>query len=304
MRLRHTIYSAVMSTEENTLKPPKRRAVEPLKDYRSVLDMEQLKSFISEQNKELQATINKKLEESIEVNKANINAMESMLDKKFNSFAGYVDSKIASVRNECMTAVQSAADDVGKQMADSNNIFEDKIDHLERQTKQCDIVVKNIPYRRDEEMRDYVYGICDAIRYTNIDAIKSAFRLSNTTNKSNPIIIKFYDVSDKRNFMQSYLQRCNLNLMDLGFKTKLRIVISEALTKKNNEIFKKAMKLKFDNIFSTVSTKNGLVYYRLDQKSQPRKITSLSSLNAFHSTKCDRTKWQGINPGNKQSRLW
>lgn len=84
--------------------------------------------------------------------------------------------------------------------------------------------------------------------------------------------------------MYGYCQYQQLNLSDVGFKTKLRIVICEALSRKNNEILGKAMELKFNKVFWSVSTKNGLVYYRLDQKSRLSKISSLSSLNAFFST--------------------
>lgn len=261
----------------------KRRAEEPAIDNRSMTNMEQLKLFISEQNKELQDTINKKLQETIEDNnKANIQSLETMFDKKLNNFAGYVDSKIETVKFECMSAVQVLSKDVKEEITKFSDGVEDRIDYLERQAKQCDIVIKNVPYRQDESMKDYVYNVCRAIGYNNTDSIKSAFRLSRNTNKSNPIVMKFYDVADKRDFMRAYFQCQNLNLMHLGFKTKLRIVISDALTQKNNEIFKKAMQLKFGKIFWSVSTKNGLVYYRLDQKSRPLAITSLTDLNAFH----------------------
>lgn len=84
--------------------------------------------------------------------------------------------------------------------------------------------------------------------------------------------------------MEAYFQHPHLNLTNVGFKTKLRIVICEALTRKNQEIFQKAMNLKFNKVFASVSTKNGFVYYRLDQKSRPVKISSLSSLDVFYST--------------------
>lgn len=147
----------------------------------------------------------------------------------------------------------------------------------------CDVIIKNVPYRQDENMQNYIYDLCDAIEYQHIKAIKSAFRMSKNNNRSNPIILTFYDVADKREFMYAYFKHQKLNLSDLGFKTKLRIIICEALTNKNYEIFKKAMVLKRSNRFSSVSTKNGFVYYRLDQKSQPSKISSLSSLEAFTS---------------------
>ena len=141
-----------------------------------------------------------------------------------------------------------------------NAIIDNEVRHNAAPQTQDHIVIKNVPYRQDESMKDYVYDVCRAIGYNNTESIKSAFRLSRNTNKSNPIVMKFYDVADKRDFMHAYFQCQNVNLMHLGFKTKLRIVISDALTQKNNEIFKKAMQLKFGKIFWSVSTKNGLVY--------------------------------------------
>ncbi len=191
-------------------------------------------------------------------------------------------------------------------MSKINNDMEDRIDYLERQTKLCDVVVKNIPYRQDENMENLVYDICDAIQFNNTSSIKSAFRLSRNQNRSNPIIMKFDEIADRHYFMQAYFQHPLLNLTNVGFKTKQRIVICEYLTRKNREIFQKAMNLKFNKIFSSVSTKNGFVYYRLDHKSRPVKIVSLSSLDAFHSTggkveenENQQTNIQHANKGNK-----
>lgn len=260
----------------------KRRALEPAVDDRLVTNMEQLKSFILDQNKELQNTINKQLQETMESNnKANIKAMEGILNKKLDCFAGYVDTKIESVREECVTKMEELSTVMSDKMSALNNDLDDRIDLLERQSKLCDVVIKNIPYRRDENMKDIVYDICHAIEFKSINAIKSAFRMSSNQNRSNPIVVKFYDVDGKRDFMYGYFQHQQLNMGDVGFHTKQRIIICEALSRRNNEIFKKAMELKFNKVFWSVSTKNGLVYYRLEQKSRPSKISSLSSLNAF-----------------------
>lgn len=268
-----------MTSEDNS---GKRRALEPAVDDRLVIDMEQLKSFILEQNRELQVRINKSLQETIENN--NIQSLENILNQKLATFAGYVDSKIESVRVDCVDKI----DDFSTKMTEKIRLLiedvDGRIDFLERQTKLCDVVIKNIPYRQDENIENIVYDICYAIDYKNTNAIKSAFRLSRNQNRSNPIILKFFEVADKREFMYVYFKHQLLNLSDVGFKTKLRIVICEALTRKNNEIFKKAMELKFKKVFWSVSTKNGLVYYRLDQKSRLSSISSLSSLNAFLST--------------------
>lgn len=273
-----------MSFEDKD-KSNKRRATGPAIDDRTGVDMDQLKSFIVDQNKELQDTINKTIQDAIENNnKANIQSLESILDKKLDIFSGYVDSKIESVRTDCMATMEDISNNMNDKISKINNEMEDRIDYLERQTKLCDVVIKNIPYRQDENMENLVYDICDAIVFKNTGAIKSAFRLSRYENRSNPIIMKFYEIADKRDFMEAYFHHPLLNLTDVGFKTKQRIVICEALTRKNNEIFRKAMNLKFNKIFSSVSTKNGFVFYRLEHKSRPVKILSISSLDAFHST--------------------
>lgn len=270
-----------MNSAEHSIK---RRALGPAVDKRTVVDMEQLKEFILEQNKELQETINNKLQETIDTNnKANINTLESILDEKLNLFAGYVDSKVEGVRAECVDMVKNLSNEVTDKICKLNDDVENRLDFLERQTKLTDVVIKNIPYNNDENMENLVFSICDSIEFKNTRAIKSAFRLSRNRNKSNPIIMKFYDTSDRREFMYAYFGHQQLNLTNLGFRTKMRVIICEALTNKNNEIFKQAMELKFKKVFWSVSTRNGFVYYRLDQKSQPTKITSLSSLNAFHS---------------------
>lgn len=267
-----------MSEEKD--KNNKRRALRPATDERTVVDMDQWKSFIVDQNEELQDTINKTLQETIERNnKANIHMLEAILDKKLDIFSAHVETKIESVRTDCKATMEEISNNVEDKINKISNDMEDRIDYLERQTKLCDVVVKNIPYRQEENMENLMYDICDAIKFSNTGTIKSAFRLSTSQNRSNPIIMKFDEVADKRNFMQAYFQHPLLNLTDVGFRTKQRIV---ALTRKNKEIFQKAMNLKFNKIFSSVSTKNGFVYYRLDHKARPVKISTLSSLDAFH----------------------
>lgn len=229
-----------MSKEDFSIK---RRALEPAVDNRAVIDMDELKQFITDQNKELQDTISLNLQQTIKNNNtANIQSLERILKEKLDSFAGYVDSKINVVRDDCEASIKVLSDG----MTDKINKFNDDTeDRLERERE------------RDKSS-------------SATNGIKSTFRLSRNQNKSNPIIMKFYDLADKRDFMFAYFKNQKLNLTDLGFKTQLRIVICEALTRKNNDIFKKAMELKFSKIFSSVSTKNGFVYYRLDQKSRPK----------------------------------
>ncbi len=265
-------------------KNTKRRALDAAVDNRSVVDMDELKSFILEQNKDLQHTINARLQETMESNnRANLQTFESILNEKLDNFGSHFDSKIELVRADCMATMDDLSTKMTDRISKLSDDVDDRIDYLERQAKLCDVLIKNIPFRQDENMNDIVYDICGSIEYKNTSAIKSAFRMTRNESRSSPIVMKFFDVVDKREFMYAYFKHQQLNLSDVGFKTKLRIVICEALSRKNNEIFKKAMVLKFKRIFWSVSTKNGQVYYRLDQKSRPSMISTVSSLNAFFS---------------------
>ncbi len=276
----------------------KRRALYPL-DNRSEMDFDTLKSFIMDQNANMQATIKKELKETIESNtKSNLQSMEQILDDKLHKFAGYVEAKIDNVRTECADSIKVLSDELSTKIRLFNDDIDERLDFLERQSKQCDIIIKNIPYRPEENMRNLVYDTCDAIKFSNVKTIKSAFRMSRSSNRSNPIVMKFYDRSDKHDFMRAYLNYNMLNLNDLGFHSKLRIIICEALTTKNNEIFKKAMYLKRNKELFSVSTKNGFVYCRLDSNSQFLHVSSLSSLDALTSAGAKTNKNIQTKDGN------
>lgn len=83
---------------------------------------------------------------------------------------------IEFVRADCAVKMDNLSTEMNDKVHQLNDNIDERIDFLERQTKLCDVVIKNIPYRQDENMQNIVHDICGAINYKNTSAIKTAFR--------------------------------------------------------------------------------------------------------------------------------
>lgn len=230
-----------------------------------------LRDFIVSQNKLLKTDIDS-------ISKAAIDSLGENLFRKFDELSTAINVEIEGVRSECKLLVEQSSKDIRSEILQIDDKYNSKIDNLERQLKLCDLIIKNIPFNKNESVISLVNQICDIITYKSKELIKSVFRLNKATNKGSPIIVKFYDESYKSDFIIHYHKFPNLNLTHLGYETPLRIYINESLSPLNQAIFSKALQLKKVNLISSVTTKNGFVFYRLKDQKQNFKISSLHEI--------------------------
>lgn len=91
------------------------------------------------------------------------------------------------------------------------------------------------------------------------------------------ILVKFHSNNNKITFMKAYFQHGELDISDVGFLTKDRIIVRENLTQRNHKIFCLAMKLKKDGFIKKVMTVSGLVLvYHNDKDNEI--ISSITTL--------------------------
>jgi hypothetical protein len=157
-------------------------------------------------------------------------------------------------------------------------------DETEAASRATDLVVKGIPMQQNENAVDIYVKVASAIGYGNGGPnIPSAdiFRLGRKKVGSKfdpPLLFRFPTIHDKTTFHRHYFQHLTLNLSDIGFSARQRIYIMENLTKKRQEVYTAAMKLRRDNKLHTVSTSNGRVMIKRDPRSRATPVTSMAEL--------------------------
>lgn len=192
-------------------------------------------------------------------------------------------------------------------------------DKLERKEKEDEIIIRNIPYLRDEKTADIFHKICATIgcavyspmpavrrfiprlndaadKRTESDTANPALRMrtrkalstlvNQATNAIRPpviatnILVKFFIQSNKAAFMKAYFEFINLNLTSIGFSSQERIIIRDNLTPKNHELFCIALKLRKTGQITKVKTISGLVY--IHSKDKQSYITSKTDFASFY----------------------
>lgn len=176
------------------------------------------------------------------------------------------------------------------------NVLHDEVERLKRQN---DIIIRHIPFCDGECLNTVFKDIATTIGF-NIKCMPRVYRLA-THKKQLPkepqnsqnirvtrrnasasesgssssartfsplIVVKFYSMLDKLDFMAFYFRQMNLNLSHIGFNTNSRIIVSDNLTTKNNKVFIAAVALKKTGKLTKIQIKNGLVYVAISATSK------------------------------------
>ena len=182
------------------------------------------------------------------------------------------------------------------------NEHEMSLDEQEQyQGRDC-VEIKGTPTTEDENTSDLVVQVADLL---DVELEESDISISHrlpATDKTwsdsrgmkhpppPPIIIaKFVRREDKENFYKARnrlknktvgdLQRFN----DLDMDCENHIYISESLTQRRKKLFKSCLKVKKDLNFRFISTSNGRIFLRKDQRSRSVEIRSEQDLARLRS---------------------
>lgn len=171
----------------------------------------------------------------------------------------------------------SRIEDSVKTIESRQDLLDDKLEEIERRTHLTDLLLDGIPWVQGEDLTNIYGAICNKIGFlTKEHTLSSIFRIRNNKQSSHQptIVLKFISTTARNEFFRSYMKCLDLNLKDIGFDTGLRIYIKESLTKRNADIFRKAVTAKKDQQLFGVHTYNGHVYVRINKEDQPIRIIS------------------------------
>lgn len=155
-------------------------------------------------------------------------------------------------------------------------------DLSKRQERRKELIVRNVPVLKDENVSDLVKQICSAVGFLSPYGCPVAFRFRGANEsvaatrvtrsafeKSKdkyvqppPILLKFATDWDVMCFMAGYY-KVSLKLSDVGFISEDRIYVSENLTPTNFAIFRLARDLKKTGAVIKVRVQDGFVSVQL-----------------------------------------
>lgn len=193
-----------------------------------------------------------------------MNDIRNDLEVNFTGQIGRIENNIKTIENR-------------------QDLFDEKLEELERKTHLTDLIMDGIPLIPKEDLRHIFHSICIKLGFlSNEHTLASIFRLRNNRQNSQPsIVIKFVSTTARNEFFGLYIKCLNLNLRDIGFEHAVRIYIKESLTKRNANIFSKAVQARKNNLLSSVHTFNGYVYIRTEKGGKSFRLHSVDDLPQF-----------------------
>jgi hypothetical protein len=253
-----------------------------------------LEEETSRNNEETNSTLQKPIEQAANNNDVtsmllDLQRMIKQLDQKFTSKIDNLSDSMQAIRREIKeeVIVRVAKNETDIAAHDQRlNVVEEAIDELrnesEAASRAADLIVKGIPMLPNESGVNIYLKIASTIGYSREDIpTVDIFRLGRKGDAAHPdppLLLRFTNIHDKNLFHREYFRHRTLNLSDIGLHTNQRIYITENLTKKRQELFTAAMKLRREKQLYSVSTSRGVVMIRRDPRDRPAPVNSLLEL--------------------------
>lgn len=165
----------------------------------------------------------------------------------------------------------------------------------EQQELNANIVIRGIEVEENAKESDLLaiyhkisnhLGIADSPDHEPIAA--KILSSSNNKSKSNPpatkpIQIKLHSITAKRQFLQARRIKRDILPSDIGIvqNSKKALLITEELTRKNQELLYQARSLRGRDKFKFVWSNNGQILARADHKSKVLRITDINHVNSI-----------------------
>lgn len=198
-----------------------------------------------------------------------------------------INNRISSVETQC-----SEIDDLRKDidcLKTQLYVNDRRVSKQENAMVSNELRVTGIPKMENENLRLHYANLC-AVLEIHPPECKSIFRVGGERYRNNSpdstIIIKMESAYDKNFLLRSMYNyrnkiRGQLQLNAIGFESDATFFINENLTSNNYHIFKSALKLKKMKKLSSVFTRRGLVYIKVNTGDEATCASSIDELNVF-----------------------
>jgi hypothetical protein len=168
---------------------------------------------------------------------------------------------------------------------------------LDRMKIAKDVVISGIPVSEEEKLSVSFQSVCrelgyndtlPSVRIRRFKPKKSDTERKNqltdvtTSSRTPPVFVEFAFFMDKREFLDRYFKKKDLNLSALGFANTRRIYVNERLTREDFECKNAALDKKKDGKIHSVSTRDGKVFVKQHSDSDFLHIDDKFQLESFN----------------------
>jgi hypothetical protein len=211
--------------------------------------------------------------------------MDAKFSAKIDDLSKSIETIKEDIKDEFVSRIANNEGNIAAhevRLTDVEEAVRSLKNEVEAASKTNDLIIRGVPMAPSEDVVDVYCKIATAIGFAP-DTIPRVqiFRMGKKTNANfdPPLLVKFADVIDRKTFYTNYFRCKTLNLSQIGFNSTQRIYITENLTKRNQEIYAAAMKLRYEKKIWSVSTSNGVVMVRRREADRPAPVLSLAELS-------------------------
>lgn len=210
--------------------------------------------------------------------------LDTKIDKISSDFKVNLDKQTVSVRNKFQKHLMY----FDNKLINVINIQSDKVSELElinennnRIARLNDVIIKGVPIMQNEKLFEIFDKISAAIKFnqSKFTSLNNLFRLKAPNNSlPAPILLQFSTQLLRREFMSKYFAHGKLKLSNIGISSENRIYACDNLTKLNNNIFQKALKMVTNKQLTKVRTRAGFVYVQFTNTDELVPIKNIDEL--------------------------
>lgn len=215
-----------------------------------------------------------------------VNLLGEKLKSDIREQMADINTKINRIENNFTSEINTV-----KKSVDSCEVRMNKNeDDVNRVMKLNELKIKGVPYSVDENLDVIFASISNYIGYdlSKPNNIPNLMRIQNKKVDANgliqnpTVIVKFIAKHIRDSFYSLYLAKVSgkpLMSEHIDLAQGSRVIISENLTAVNQKLFLNAMKMKIENKFAKVFTRDDLVQVKKSIDSKPKLIRSSRDLD-------------------------
>lgn len=240
-------------------------------------------SDITIRGTELQTTSSSAVQPSDEAIRSHLSSKSSVTNPQ-NVDLAQLKSEIASLAEEV-------------QQLKSSHHSADSIQDADQERLNCNIVIRGADVATDTPeselrkvfsgLRDHL-GVADIAEFepVSIQVINTNFSKNSKASKSKPVRVQFQSSATKKKFLQVRRIKKSITQIDIGIKggSSNPILITEELTRSNQELLFNARSLRNQGNFKFVWSCNGQVLVRFKKNSKVIRITGTAHVNQLRAS--------------------
>lgn len=234
---------------------------------------------------------------------ASISDISKLIESANKKLLASINKVNTDLKTEIQQLSLSVSEKLTKVCKDVDTV-QQRCDFLEdlakRQERRKDLIVRNVPVLKDENVALIVQNICSSVGFQSPYGFPVAFRLrganesaivsrvtrskpDRTKDKSvqfPPILMKFATDWDVKIFMEGYY-KASLKLSNVGFNSEDRIYVSENLTPANFAIFRLAREMKKTGTVTKLRVQDGIVAVHITGEKNFIPVKTIQDLEAL-----------------------